>query len=50
MVELHAAIVDVDVGAADSLGIDWQAARRTGNWQIAGGSWASNFKFRKFKP
>ena len=37
LVELHAAIVDVDVGAADSLGIDWQAARRTGNWQIAGG-------------
>ena len=37
LVELHAAIVDIDVGATESLGIDWQAARSTGNWQLGGG-------------
>lgn len=37
LVELHAAIVDIDVDATKDLGIDWQGGRREGNWSIAGG-------------
>ncbi len=37
LVELHAAIVDVDVNAARDLGVDWQGLRRSGNWQVGGG-------------
>lgn len=32
LIELHAAIVDVDVDSSRSLGIDWNAARSEGNW------------------
>lgn len=32
LIELHAAIVDVDVDSSRSLGVDWNAARRSGNW------------------
>lgn len=38
LIELHAAIVDVDVGATNSLGIDWNAGRRDGNWGVGIGS------------
>lgn len=47
LVELHAAIVDVDVNATKDLGIDWQAARNSGNWALGGGvgrpSWDGSF-------
>lgn len=47
LVELHAAIVDVDINAARDLGVDWQAGRNSGNWNIAGGvgmpSWNGSF-------
>lgn len=32
LVELHAAIVDVDVDASENLGVDWGAKRKSGNW------------------
>lgn len=38
LVELHAAIVDVDVDATDSLGIDWNASRSSGNWNVGAAS------------
>lgn len=37
LVELHAAIVDIDVNAARDLGVDWQGVTRSGNWQFGGG-------------
>lgn len=47
LIELHAAIIDMDVNAARSLGIDWQGRRSTGNWNIGGGvgspSWTGSF-------
>lgn len=36
MVELHAAIVDIDVDASEELGIDWQGSASTGNWKMGG--------------
>lgn len=32
LVELHAAIVDIDIDAAQSLGIDWRGSHISGNW------------------
>ena len=32
LVELHAAIIDIDVDATDSLGIDWNASKKSGKW------------------
>lgn len=37
LVELHAAIVDVDINATKNLGINWSGARQSGNWNIGGG-------------
>ena len=37
LVELHAAIVDVDIDATRDLGISWQGGIRRGNWSVAGG-------------
>lgn len=36
LVELHAAIVDVDADATESLGIDWGGNANTGNWNLGG--------------
>ena len=36
LVELHAAIVDVDADATESLGIDWGGSANTGNWNLGG--------------
>lgn len=38
LVELHAAIVDVDINATKNLGINWSGARQSGNWSIGGGA------------
>jgi type III secretion protein C len=38
MVELHAAVIDVDVDATDSLGISLQGSREQGNWTLDGSS------------
>lgn len=38
MVELHAAVIDVDVDATDSLGISLQGTREQGNWTLDGSS------------
>ncbi len=43
LIELHAAIVDVDVGATNSLGINWNAGRRDGNWGVGIGSGTVNW-------
>lgn len=47
LVELHAAIVDIDIDAAQSLGVDWRAGRRSGNWggEIGSGqlNWDGSF-------
>lgn len=47
LVELHAAIVDIDVDATKDLGIDWRAGRSSGNWagEIGQGSmnWDGSF-------
>lgn len=32
LVELHAAIVDIDANETKNLGIDWNASRKSGNW------------------
>ncbi len=37
LVELHAAIVDVDISAAKELGMNWQANKSFGNWKVGGG-------------
>lgn len=37
LVELHAAIVDVDINATKNLGINWSGARQSGNWTVGGG-------------
>ncbi|MDY6470082.1 MAG: type III secretion system outer membrane ring subunit SctC, partial [Succinivibrio dextrinosolvens] len=37
LVELHAAIVDVDVSAAKDLGISWQGNKRFGSFTVGGG-------------
>ncbi|MBQ9275271.1 MAG: type III secretion system outer membrane ring subunit SctC [Succinivibrio sp.] len=37
LVELHAAIVDIDINAARDVGIDWQGGISRGNWNIGGG-------------
>lgn len=38
MVELHAAVVDVDVDAANQLGVNWGASTSDGNWSVGGSS------------
>ncbi len=38
LVELHAAIVDIDIDAAESLGVDWRGGRSSGNWGAEIGS------------
>ena len=38
LVELHAAIIDIDVDATDSLGIDWNASKKSGKWSYGGAS------------
>lgn len=38
LVELHAAIIDVDIDASNSLGVNWGGAHQTGNWNLAGAS------------
>ncbi|MGN0915845.1 MAG: type III secretion system outer membrane ring subunit SctC [Succinivibrio sp.] len=38
LVELHAAIIDIDVDATDSLGIDWNASKKSGKWTYGGAS------------
>lgn len=47
LVELHAAIVDIDIDAAESLGVDWRAGHRSGNWggEIGSGqpNWDGSF-------
>ncbi len=37
LIELHAAIVDLDISAARSLGVNWQGGRNYGNWNVGGG-------------
>jgi type III secretion protein C len=37
LVELHAAIVDVDIGAAKELGVAWQGSRTAGKWSFGAG-------------
>ncbi len=41
LVELHAAIVDVDITAAKELGVAWQGSKATGNWSFGGGAGSS---------
>ena len=38
LVELHAAIVDVDLNATKNLGINWSSGKQDGNWSIGMGS------------
>lgn len=38
LVELHAAIVDIDVNETKNLGVDWNASRVDGNWGAGVGS------------
>ena len=49
MVELHAAIVDIDVDASEELGIDWHGSAATGNWSIDGGKGAYTDATGKYK-
>lgn len=42
MVELHAAIVDIDIDAAEEIGIDWKGSAASGNWGINGGKGVYN--------
>lgn len=52
LVELHAAIVDIDIDAAKSLGVDWRGGRYSGNWgtEIGSGNLGWNGSFPVGNP